>query len=73
MTNITGTVTNVSLQQVIKLSFTADTALASTLWKANEITGTFGVTFGQQFTNSAAMFFLTNPPPNYQFYFITTQ
>jgi Immunoglobulin domain/Lamin Tail Domain len=55
------------------LSFTANTGLATTLWQANNVGDPFQVIFGQQFASPASAFYITNPPPLQQFYFITTQ
>jgi hypothetical protein len=55
------------------LSFTANTGLATTLWQADNVGDPFKVIFGQQFASPASAFYITNPPPLQQFYFITTQ
>ena len=57
----------------VTLSLLANTNQSSTLWSANALTDKFRVIFGNQFTNAAAKFTLSNTPPNMQFYFITTQ
>jgi hypothetical protein len=57
----------------VNLSFTANTNNGTTLWVANSLNDKFSVVFGNQFTNAAAQFQITNPPSTMQFYFITTQ
>ncbi len=58
----------------VQLSFTASTGIATTLWRANELSNNFDVIFGQQFSNTSGLFFVTNTPPQpHQYYFITTQ
>ena len=68
-------VTNVALiyGHPLRLQFTADTSRATTLWQADSLANPFSVVNGLQFTNAAGAFYLTNPPPAQQFYFITTQ
>jgi hypothetical protein len=84
-TNLITTVTNISggttsivnvTTRIVKMNFTADTTLASTFWRADDISdtpGNFAVFFGQQYTNNPAIFMTTNPPITRQFYFISTQ
>jgi hypothetical protein len=57
----------------VALRFTANTNKTTTLWEANNVTDTFGVVDGQQFPSTSGVFYVTNPPPAQQFYFITTQ
>ena len=57
----------------VTLSFTADTSVATTLWQADSLANKFSVVNGLQFTNAAGVFYITNPPPAQQFYYITTQ
>jgi hypothetical protein len=57
----------------LKLTFTANTALTTTLWQANTLNEPFVPANGQDFGTTAGVFNITNPPPSYQFYFLTTQ
>ncbi|MEI8288192.1 MAG: immunoglobulin domain-containing protein [Verrucomicrobiota bacterium] len=54
------------------LKFTANTAKAATLWRADNVAGPFTVVNGGQFASPAAIFSETNLPSS-RFYFITTQ
>jgi hypothetical protein len=78
VTNVSGNTTNIVIvtTRIVKISFTADTTLASTFWRAGDVSetpGNFAVFFGEQYTNNPAIFMTTNPPIARQFYFISTQ
>jgi len=68
---VSGVAVSVSNNRVV-LNFTADTTKASTLWRADNLTGPFTVVNGGQFASPGATFTETNPPSK-RFYYITTQ
>jgi hypothetical protein len=56
----------------MKLTFPiVDTSQTMTLWQANSLADKFTVTFGETFTNASGVFYITNPLPECQFYFVT--
>jgi hypothetical protein len=57
----------------LALTFTASTTAVTTLWRANSLPGPFTPIAGQLFTNTAGVFYITNPVAPQQFYGITTQ
>jgi len=73
-TQIPQGVTNVTVVpgNPLKLTFTAGTALTTTLWQANTLGNAFRPVTGQSFGTASGVFNITNPPAS-QFYFLTTQ
>ena len=73
-TQIPQGVTNVTVVpgNPLKLTFTADTALTTTLWQANTLGDAFRPVTGEGFGTTSGVFNITNPPAS-QFYFLTTQ
>jgi hypothetical protein len=67
------TLLSITYGNPLMLTFTASTTVATTLWNAKTLPGTFTPIAGQVFTNTTGVFYITNPPAPQGFYGVTTQ
>jgi hypothetical protein len=69
---VTVPVTVANVSNTTTLTFTANTTNTSTLWLGNSLAQPFSVLAGGVFTNGSGSFVISNTPPPFQYYIITT-